>query len=251
MLKSSETWKLFVNELRLFVREPMVIAFVFAFPIITVLVLGGVFDLAPPFLFDFIEPSEYYVAGYISVAIASIGFVMMPVHIASYRERGIIKRLKASNISMVSFYIAQFMAGFVMTILSTIALMIAAWLSYGIPSVSSYPGIIIGFIVATATFISIGILLGNLAPTARSAQAIGLLVFFPSFLLSGAGPPPATMTNIMSRISDVIPMTHSLRAVQEPWLGLGSSNDHLFFLVVTFTLTTLLWIRLINRNSNE
>ena len=251
MLKVSETWKLFINELRLFVREPMVLAFVFAFPVITVLVLGGVFELAPPVVFDYIDPSEYYVAGYIAVSIASIGFVMMPVHIASYRERGILRRLRASNFSMISFYIAQFLSGFVMTILSTIALMIAAYFSYGIPPVFSYPGVIAGFVLGTMTFISIGILLGNLAPTARSAQALGLLVFFPSFLLSGAGPPPNTMTDIMSNISDVIPMTHTLRSVQEPWLNLGSSTDHLFIMAGTFILTTYLWVHLSHRKSSE
>jgi len=228
----------------------MVLAFVFAFPVITVLVLGGVFELAPPIVFNYIKPSEYYVAGYIAVSIASIGFVMMPVHIASYRERGILRRLKASNFSMISFYVAQFLSGFVMTILSTIALMIAAYLSYGIPAVFSYPGIIAGFIAGTATFISIGILLGNLTPTARSAQALGLLVFFPSFLLSGAGPPPNAMTKIMNNISDFIPMTHSLRAIQEPWLNLGSNKDHLIMLVGTLVITTILWLHLSSRNTS-
>ena len=32
------------TELKLFVREPMVLTFVFAFPVLTVLILGGVFD---------------------------------------------------------------------------------------------------------------------------------------------------------------------------------------------------------------
>ena len=42
---------------------------------------------------------------------------------------------------------------------------------------------------------SIGVLLGTLLPSARAAQAIGLLLFFPSFLLGVGGPPPAVMSD--------------------------------------------------------
>ena len=40
--------KLVLTELKLLVREPLVMAFVLAFPIVTVLVLGGVFDADDP-----------------------------------------------------------------------------------------------------------------------------------------------------------------------------------------------------------
>jgi hypothetical protein len=41
--------------------------------------------------------------------------------------------------------------------------------------------------------ISLGITLGMALPRARSAQGFGLLLFFPFFLLGGAGPPPDAM----------------------------------------------------------
>ena len=79
--------RLAVSELKLFVREPMVLTFVFAFPVLTVLILGGVFDDDDP-NFEGALPSDYYVAAYIGVVIAAIGLVMLPVHLASYREPG-------------------------------------------------------------------------------------------------------------------------------------------------------------------
>ena len=42
------TWKLIRSELRLFLREPSAMAFVLAFPVVTVLILGGVFDEDDP-----------------------------------------------------------------------------------------------------------------------------------------------------------------------------------------------------------
>jgi len=88
--------RLAVTEMKLFLREPMVLTFVFVFPVICVLVLGGVFDDDDP-NFEGTIPSEYYIAAYIGVVIAAIGLVMLPVHLASYRERGVLRRFDASR----------------------------------------------------------------------------------------------------------------------------------------------------------
>ena len=78
--------KLVRTELRLFLREPLVLTFVFAFPVITVLVLIGSFD-AQDDGFP-VSPAHWYTAGYLAVVVAAIGLVMLPVHLAGYRERG-------------------------------------------------------------------------------------------------------------------------------------------------------------------
>ena len=50
-----------------------------------------------------------------------------------------------------------------------------------------------GLVVGSLGFVSVGVLLGSLLPSARAAQAVGLLLFFPSFLLGAGGPPPHVM----------------------------------------------------------
>jgi len=77
-------------------------------------------------------------------------------------------------------------------------------------------------VLGAFAFISIGIALGMALPSARSAQGLGMLLFFPFFLLGGAGPPPDAMGDPMSSIANVVPLTHVVRSIQEPWLDLGS-----------------------------
>jgi hypothetical protein len=38
-----------------------------------------------------------YVAAYIGVVVTAIGLVMLPVHLASYRERGVLRRFDVSR----------------------------------------------------------------------------------------------------------------------------------------------------------
>ena len=48
---------------------------------------------------------------------------------------------------------------------------------------------------------AIGVLLGSVLPSARAAQAVGLLLFFPSFLLGAGGPPPHVMGSALRAVA--------------------------------------------------
>jgi ABC-2 type transport system permease protein len=234
--------KLVVTELKLLVREPLVLAFVFAFPVITVLVLGGVFGTDDP-AFQGVDPKKWYVAGYLGVVIAAIGLVMLPVHLASYRERGVLRRFAAAGFARWSFAVAELIVGLVVTIAACSALLLIAGAVYGIPTVHSPLRTIAGVVVGAIAFVSIGLLLGSVAPNARAAQGISLLLFFPVFLLGGGGPPPRAMTTVMKDLSDLIPLTHVTRAIQQPWLGLGTGAANLAIVAAVAVGAAAGWVR--------
>jgi hypothetical protein len=43
----------------------------------------------------------------------------------------------------------------------------------------------------------------------------------------------------MNDISTVLPLTHVVRAIQEPWLGLGNGTDHLVAVAAMFVVASL------------
>jgi ABC-2 type transport system permease protein len=238
--------RLAATELKLFVREPMVLTFVFAFPVLTVLILGGVFDDDDP-NFEGVLPSDYYVAAYIGVVIAAIGLVMLPVHLASYRERGVLRRFDVSRYPRWALPAAWILVAMVITVVAVAVLLVAGYLVYGLPEPDDILGVTVGTLVGAFTFISIGIALGMALPSARSAQGLGMLLFFPFFLLGGAGPPPDAMGDPMRSISSVVPLTHVVRSIQEPWLDLGSPAGHLAVLAALAVLATAGWVTLSRR----
>ncbi|MDQ6803566.1 MAG: hypothetical protein M3065_01070 [Actinomycetota bacterium] len=156
--------RLLKAELKLMLRDPLVLTFVFVFPVLTMLIIGGSFGTEPDPGFANRNPSHWYVASYLTVVIAATGLIMLPVHLASYRERGV--------------------------------------------------------------------LLGMLLPSARAAQAVGLMLFFPSFLLGAGGPPPHAMGATMRSIADVLPLSQVTDAVRDPWLGLGTATGSLIVVAV-------------------
>ncbi|HEV8528922.1 MAG TPA: ABC transporter permease [Actinomycetes bacterium] len=240
--------RLAATEMKLFMREPMVLTFVFAFPVLTVLVLGGVFDDDDP-NFEGALPSDYYLAAYIGVVIAAIGLIMLPVHLASYRERGVLRRFDVSRYPRWALPAAWILVAMVITIVAVAILLVTGDLVYGLPNPDNLPGVAVGALLGAFAFISIGITLGMALPTARSAQGLGMLLFFPFFLLGGAGPPPDAMGDPMSSIANVVPLTHVVRSIQEPWLDLGSGTSHLIVLAVLALLATAGWVTLTARSA--
>src|SRR5215475_13227160 len=136
---STAVGRLVGAELRLIMRDPLVLTFVFAFPIVTMLIIGGAFGTAPDPAFDGVNPAHWYVASYLTVVIAAMGLVMLPVHLASYRERGVLRRFAAAGFPRWSFAIAELIIGLVTTAVAFALLLIVSVPVYGLPDLHSSP----------------------------------------------------------------------------------------------------------------
>jgi len=235
--------KLVRAELKLMTRDPLVLTFVFAFPVVTMLIIGGAFGTKPNPGFDNADPAHWYVASYLTVVIAAAGLVMLPVHLASYRERGVLRRFAAAGFPRWSFAIAQLIVG-LMTIAVACALLLAvAAPVYGIPAVHDPWRVGVALPLGAIAFVSIGVLLGSVLPSARAAQAVGLLIFFPSFLLGAGGPPPHVMGSAVRHVAGPLPLTLLTNAVREPWLGLGPATGSLIAVAALAVAAVVLAVR--------
>lgn len=221
------TARLVLTEVRLMVRDPLTLTFVFAFPIVTMLIIGGSFGTAPDDAFAGQNPAHWYVASYVTVALGATGLVMLPVHLASYRERGVLRRFAIAGFPRWSFAVAQLIVGLTTFALASALLLIVAWPVYGVPAVADPLRVGLGIAAGAVAFVSCGILLGTLLPSARAAQAVGLMLFFPSFLLGVGGPPPEVMGAGLRALSEFLPLAVVTEAVRGPWLGIADGTGQL------------------------
>lgn len=219
----SATTRLVRSELRLLGRDPMTLTFVLVFPVVTMLIIGGSFGESPDDAFP-VNPAHWYVASYLTVVIGATGLIMLPVHIASYRERGVLRRFTASGFPRWSFAVAQLAVGLTAILIGGTALIVVAAPVYGVPAVEDPLRVAAAAAVGSIAFVAIGVLLGTMLPSARAAQAIGLVLFFPSFLLGVGGPPPAAMSPTLRSIAEWLPLAMVNDAIRSPWLGLGGAD---------------------------
>ncbi len=66
---------------------------------------------------------------------------------------------------------------------------------------------------------SVGYVIAGLAPNARAAQVISMVIFYPMMFLSGAGMPLEILPATIRRISDFLPLTYAVRLLRGLWFG--------------------------------
>jgi ABC-2 type transport system permease protein len=202
-----------------------VLVFAFVFPAMCMLILAGVFGTQPDEGFGSRPPDEYYVAASVGVPIIALALVGLPVALASYRELGVMRRFEAFGVSAAKVVAAQAAVTCALVGVAAAVVLGVAAVTYGIPRVDD-PGLtLLGLAAGTITLVALGVVVGLAAPTARAAQAIGLLAFFPLYLLGGGGPPKGVMTGVMQTISDVLPS--AIPAIIDPWLGNSGTGSRL------------------------
>jgi ABC-2 type transport system permease protein len=237
-------------EAKLFVREPLAMIFTFGFPFLMLIVLAGVFgnelesgnpeDVAA---WRGVGPTDYYAPAYVALVMASIGLVAMPLRIAGYRERGVLRRFRAAGFGLATVVGSQVIVGLTLIIIGALGIGIISRLFYGAMLPESYLEVAAAFALGAVCFTAIGVALGAILPTARTAQGAGIMLFFTMLLLSGSGPPREVLGDAMRWISNPLPLTHVVLALQTPWLGYGWDTWAILWIVVVTVASIVVALR--------
>jgi ABC-2 type transport system permease protein len=231
-------------EIKLFAREPLTVVITFALPLIMLYILGGVFGNSPePGFYRGFGAMNFYVPAYVGLVIASVSLTGLPVHLAEYRERGVLRRFHASSVSAWRVFASQMIVSFVIAALGGLLLIGVAFLAHDIHAPQSLIGVLAAFGLSTLSFTALGILLGMVFPTVRAAQGAGLLLWFVMLILAGSGPPPEVLPDTMRRIGDLTPLKHVNTLLQDAWLGFGWNAGESLVLIGILALSVLLAIR--------
>jgi len=215
-------FKLTWVEIKLFIREPITVVFTLALPMIFLVVMGGVFGNTPTAeIYRGVGAMDYYMPSYYGLVMMAIGTVALPVHLTGYRERGVLRRFRASSFSVWSVLGSQLMVSFVIAILGSILITALGIVSYHPHMPVNTMQLVAAFVLGAVCFTCFGFFLGAVLPSTRSAQGVGLLLFFIMMILGGAGPPPEVLTGAMGIVGNLTPLRHVILMLQDPWLGFG------------------------------
>ena len=231
------------TELRLFSREPMTVLFVLVLPVVILYVLNGVFGgaAADPSVWEGLGAVDFYTSAYVALVSATVGILTVPVHLAGYREQGVLRRFRASALSPVALLGAHVVVATCVATVGAVVVGGVSALAYGALVPQDWLGVLAAHLLSAVAFAMLGALLGLVLPTARAAQGLGVLLFFVFLMLGGAGPPSEVLPDTMARMGDLLPVTHAARLLRGPWLGngmdLGAAGVVVGVLVVSAVLT--------------
>ncbi|WP_020658958.1 ABC transporter permease [Amycolatopsis benzoatilytica] len=235
-------------ELKLFFREPLTVLFVLILPVIVLYVLNGVFgNRTSAGVYNGLGPIDFYTPTYVALVAATAGVLSVSVHLAAYRERGVLRRFRASPLPTAALLAAHVFVALLMGVTGAILIAVLSATGYGGALPHDWPGTVLAFLLVSIAFAALGVLLGILLRTARAAQGLGVLLFFVFMMLGGAGPPKEVLPATLARLADAVPLTYAARALRGPWLGLGWDTGAVAVMAALLVLTIGLTAWRLNR----
>lgn len=93
--------------------------------------------------------------------------------------------------------------------------------------------ILLAFTLGALSFFALGFVIASLAPTGRTANIVGMVLFFPMIFFSGATFPWEVLPEGVQMVGHVLPLTYVVQLLQglwfaEPW------GEHLLKVAVLF-----------------
>lgn len=217
--------QLLAANLRLFLREPITAFFTLAFPVMLVLIFGGIYGNEPAPIFGGRGSMDVSMPGYAALILGAVGLMTVVINTSSYREARILRRFRATPLRPLAYIAADVTANLVMTLLGMAGFLFVGWLLYRVRFEGNPVSVTLAILLSALAMFAVGYVIASLAPSARSAQVISMAVFYPMMFLSGAGLPLEILPASLRRVSDFLPLTYAARLLRGLWFG-DAWRDH-------------------------
>lgn len=221
---------LLITEFRLLRREPMILFWALIFPVGLLIVLGSSTSGKPQKAFGGLSFIVVYTPVLMTFTLTLLALSAMPATLASYRDKGYLKRLSTTPIGAARLLAAQLtlvcgLAGSVV-----ILIMLVSHFAYHVPLPSEFGGFVLAILLTMAAMAAIGLLIASLATSQRVAGAVGGILFFPLMFFAGLWVPQQSMGHVLRTISQYTPLGAAVPSITNSDFGHWPGTTHLIVL---------------------
>lgn len=225
--------RLTLTETKLFFREPMAVFFALAFPPLLLVILGSVpafrehsKDLGGARVVDLYAPIV------IVLGIATLALTGLPQLLATYREKGILRRMATTPVPPIVVLAAQLIMCAALSVVTMVVVLAVGHLAFSVPLPHGIIAYLLAYVLCVAAALSLGLLIAALAPNGKGAGAIGTIMFFPVLFFAGLWVPRASMSHLLRTISDFTPLGAGVQSLQDAAGGGWPQLLHIAVLLV-------------------
>ena len=156
-----------------------------------------------------------------SILIAMSAVLSLVAIIAIYREGGILKRLRATPLRAHTILTAHVLVKLLFTAVTLLVMVVAGRRFAPAGAEAPLGSFALALLFTTTSLVSLGFVVASLVPTARFAQPIGTLVFYPMLGLSGLFLPIESLPPVLQTVSRALPLTYAVSLLRGIWHGDG------------------------------
>jgi ABC-2 type transport system permease protein len=158
---------------------------------------------------------DFLVPGIVAMMIMSNNLNGVAGQIASWRERGILRRMQSTTLKASSFIAAQITARLVLNGFQAVIVLLIGHFIFGTQVRGSWGTLLFFVILGTLAFMSIGFIIASLAKTPESVNPIAGLLSFPMMFLGGVFFPIKNMPEFLQPFVNILPISHLSTALRQ------------------------------------
>jgi ABC-2 type transport system permease protein len=214
----SALYKLTVAETRLFLREPMSVAFGILFPTALLLGMGAIPALREPSAeFDGVRFVDSWAPTALVLSLGIVGLQHIPQAVATYRERGILRRMSTTPVHPRTVLAAQLLVALAATVLAAVLLIVSARLLLDVPLPRRPLWFVAAFLIGLGALLALGMLIAAVASTSRLATGLATLAYLVTMFAGGVFLPRFLMPDVLVQLGAYTPP--GVQALLDSWAG--------------------------------
>jgi ABC-2 type transport system permease protein len=227
--------------IRLLLRMPRVLVFTFAFPLVILLLFGGLNQdqqvAAAGGAAGDVPFAQFYTPSIAVFSLCIACYTSLVIGLANARESGLLKRVRGTPLPMGS-YLGAWLVGAALTGITAVVLLFAV----AVPALDVHiyprllPAAVVTLVLGAATLSALGLAVASLVRDADQAQPVAQLTFLPLSFISGIWYPLSGAPDWLVHLANFFPLAHLVDAFdacfQPQTTGAGFSGSDLAVLAL-------------------
>lgn len=175
-------------------------------------------------------------ASLITVGICATAFMGLPITLANYRDKKILKHFFVTPVSPMLLLMVQVCLGIFIALFSAGIVTLCSILIFGYHMEGNIFLFIAAFCLVLVSMYSLGMIIASLCPNVKVANVVCTFVYFPMLFLSGATIPYEIFPNALQTVANILPLTHGIKLLKNVSLGLYI-DQMIFSIIFLFFIT--------------
>ena len=196
---------------------------------------------------------DVFAPGILAMSLMNSGVIGLATAFVTYRERGILRRIRVTPFPLTSFILARVISQLLLAGLQAVILIGMAWAFFGLHLRGNPLVLLLAIVAGALAFLAIGFAISGIAPNTETAASYANLVTFPMLFLSGVFFSMENAPAWLRPITKVLPLSYLVDALREPMAfgnGLSAIWLDLLALLLTFVIAMAIAVRFFRWDSH-
>jgi len=197
---------------------------------------------------DVVEISyiNFFVPGILAMSLMNSGVIGLSTTFVSYREQGILRRIKVTPFPLWKFILARILSSLVVAVINSVILVTLAVVVFGMTIQGNLLLILGVLLIGGLAFLGIGYAVAAISGNTETAASYANLITFPMLFLSGVFFSAEAAPAWLQPITRALPLSYLVDALRAPMTlgrGLATIWPDLLVLVATFVVCLAFAVR--------